>query len=136
VAQHREQVLANTFDHAPVDERAARRMRDLELEPACTLHDLDAEIAVVLEEPGRVVGFVPGIQHCERAASEEIEQPRIARQPQLLDFPLRKQLQDAARAHLGIDGVRALNRWYDVHAAAPAPLATMRYTAFAKSSET
>ncbi len=75
----------------------------LQLQAARALHDFDAEVVIFVEQRGSVVGFVSGVEHSERAAAEQFEDPRIRCAAQLLHFALRQQFQRAARRDLGID---------------------------------
>jgi hypothetical protein len=77
IAQHREQVLPDAFDHAAVDERARRCMLDVEYQTARALDDLDAEVVIGVEQRGGIVGVVAGVQHGERAAAEQFENARV-----------------------------------------------------------
>ena len=72
VAQHREQVLLDAADHAAVDERAGRRVAQLELDAPGLAGDADVEIRVPLEDRARIVGFAAAVQHGKRAAAVEI----------------------------------------------------------------
>ena len=78
VAQHGEQVLTHTFDHP--------------------LADGDRKIRVGFEDGGRVIGLATGIQHRQRALTEEIVEPGLPggiRED--VDLPLRQQLQRTPR---------------------------------------
>ena len=62
VAQHREQVLLDAADHAPIHERGGRRIVQFELDAPRLAHDVDIEIGIAVEDRTGVVGLAAAVQ--------------------------------------------------------------------------
>ena len=97
VAQDREQVLVDPLDHLAVDEGVRGRAADIELDAAFALDDLDVEILVTLEQFLAVVDRAAGIQHRQRAFTEDLVQTALTRIEELGHLGLRQDFQPSLR---------------------------------------
>src|SRR5690606_32903422 len=88
VAQRGEQMLLDAADHLPVDERARRRVLQLELDAPGLTTEANLEVLVAREDRPYVVRLEPRGEHRECAASKQIVDTAAPGIEQLLDFAL------------------------------------------------
>jgi hypothetical protein len=106
IAQHGEQMILETADHHPVDERGRRRILDLELDAPSLAHDAQLEIAVLFEYDPCIVDIAAGIQDRQRALAKQRVQAALTGIQQFGDLLLGEVLQAAFGGHPRIDHVR------------------------------
>ena len=78
VAQHGEQVLANSANHLRSDERDVGRVLELERDAAFVLHDGDTEVLVAAQDLPNVVVGRARVQHGQRALAPQLVEPAAA----------------------------------------------------------
>jgi hypothetical protein len=110
VAQHREEVLLDAADHAPVDECTRGRVVQLELHAPGLAQDGDLEVGVAVENRPRVVRLAAAVEHGERAAPVDRVEAAARGVEQPVDLELREVLEAAGRRHPGVDRVGVLHR--------------------------
>ena len=89
VAQHREEILLDAPDHAPIHESAGGGVDDLELDAPLLLDQANIEIPVLLEDRPGIIGNTADVQHREGAAAEHFVQSAMTGIPQLIDLQAR-----------------------------------------------
>jgi hypothetical protein len=107
IAQHREQVLADTADHLGTDERDVGRVLELERDAALVLHDGDPEVLVPAQDFANVVIGGAGVEYGERALSPKLVEPALARIAKLTGLDPRENLEAALRGDQGVHEVAA-----------------------------
>ena len=107
VPQHREQMLANAFDHSTVNERGRRSVPDDQLQSSGASGHLNGEVRILVEEHRGIVRLIAGIEHRQGAAGEQVQELALGcGAGERTNLQLRKKIQRAPRPDLDIDFTR------------------------------
>ena len=90
VANHREQVFADTLDDLAVDKGAGRRVLQLQLHAALLLNHADVEIGMLGEHRETVIDVAARVEHGQRTAPEQVVETVLAAVEQARDLQHRE----------------------------------------------
>ncbi len=105
VAQYREQMFMNAFDHLAIDKGAGRRPLDVKLDAALALDNADLERVITFKQLLAVIHVIAAIENGQRAIAEYFIKSAEPGVMQFRDFALGENFKMPFRGDLRIDHV-------------------------------